>query len=207
MPTKQEYRMINRKVMTDTYKLCKEHEVLKEAIKYSINNSKVIYEHDMLNVPIINGDTNIVVSGKRSYEAASFYKGKKIAVLNFANNHHIGGSPYSAGAQEESLCRCSTLLPCLEAHKKDFYQYHIELYENGKIDNYGNDDIIYIPDVVVFKTDVSEPQLMDEKDWFKVDVITSAAPQVKYGYDENKLYFELKARIKRILDIAYLNNV
>ena len=38
-------------------------------------------------------------------EDGKAYRGRKVAVLNFANNHSIGGAPFSAGAQEESLCR------------------------------------------------------------------------------------------------------
>lgn len=37
-----------------------------------------------------------------------------------------------------------------------------------------NDDTIYSPSVDVFKTDTVEPVLMDDKDWFKVDVLTCA---------------------------------
>ena len=66
--------------------------------------------------------TKYVVFGKRTLEAAKYYKGKKVAVLNFANSHFIGGAPFSAGAQDESICRCSTLYPCLQAMCEVFYQ-------------------------------------------------------------------------------------
>ena len=42
-----------------------------------------------------------------------------------------------------------------------------------------NADIIYTPDVTVFKTDTSCPKLMNEKDWYDVDVITCAAPNLR----------------------------
>ena len=72
------------------------------------------------------------------------------------------------------------------------------------IDNYGWDDIIYVPDVVIFKTDVSIPELLNKSDWYKVDVIVSAAPEFWrwYPYSESKFKDVIKKRIKRILDVA-----
>lgn len=34
-----------------------------------------------------------------------------------------------------------------------------------------NDDIIYTPDVIVFKTDTSFPGIMDEADWYAVYIV------------------------------------
>ena len=46
----------------------------------------------------------------------------------------------------------------------------------------GNDDLIYTPDVVVFKSDARTdpvyPQMMECEAWYKVNVITCAAPQL-----------------------------
>ena len=39
-----------------------------------------------------------------------------------------------------------------------------------------NDDLIYTPDVTFFKSDTSRPELLPEKDWTKVDVISCSAP-------------------------------
>lgn len=204
----KDYRSINRAVMTNTYELCFKINSLKESIIYSIANQRVILENEYIN-PDRSGkcDTNVFVSNKRTYEAAGGYRGKKVAVLNFANNHSIGGSPYSAGAQEESLCRCSTLLPCLQACESTFYKPHRDAFVNGQLDEYGNSDIIYTPNVTVFKTDESEPKLLDEDDWYNVDVITCAAPEVKYGYNAEKLDELLTKRIRRILDVAAMNKV
>ena len=203
----KDYRRINREVMTHTYELCSKINSLKKSIEYSISNQKVILETDNINPERQEScQSKIFVSKKRTYEAARAYKGRKIAVLNFANNHSIVGAPYSAGAQEESLCRCSTLLPCLEACESTFYQPHRDAFDKGVLDNYGNDDIIYTPRITVFKTDESDPELLDENYWFNVDVITCAAPEVKYGYNSN-LYKILVNRITRILDIASKNGV
>ena len=181
---KSEYRRINREVMTDTKLQYETIPELKEAVKNSIELQFMVAQEENIDQPVADShQTKYVCSGKRSFEAAKDYKGKKIAVLNFANNHSIGGSPFSAGAQEESLCRCSTLLPCLEAMNEPFYQKHICQFASKEINYMGNDDLIYTPDVVVFKTDERTdpiyPKMMDPSEWYKVDVITSAAPQLR----------------------------
>jgi uncharacterized protein (TIGR02452 family) len=205
---KSEYRRINREVMTDTKLQYETIPELKEAVKNSIELQFMVAQEENIDQPVADShQTKYVCSGKRSFEAAKDYKGKKIAVLNFANNHSIGGSPFSAGAQEESLCRCSTLLPCLEAMNEPFYQKHICQFASKEINYMGNDDFIYTPDVVVFKTDERTdpiyPKMMDPSEWYKVDVITSAAPQLRkvrtLPANYNDVIF---SRIKKILDVA-----
>ena len=61
-------------------------------------------------------DTAVSVTGDRSYQAAMrLHKdnpGAKIAVMNFANAFHAGGGvAKGCSAQEECLCRTSTLYP------------------------------------------------------------------------------------------------
>ena len=110
------FSMINNEVMTDTVQQYQSNPVLKEAVCSSIERQYMVAEEDNIDLPKAEASTTkYIVSGKRSFEAAKCYPAKKVAVLNFANNHSIGGSPFSAGAQEESLCRCSTLYPCLQA--------------------------------------------------------------------------------------------
>jgi uncharacterized protein (TIGR02452 family) len=55
-----------------------------------------------------------------------------------------------------------------------FYQPHRDAH-----DPIHNDDIIYTPGVTVFKTDTAMPELMPESDWYDVDVITCAAPNLR----------------------------
>ena len=202
------YRKINYEVMTDTMKQYKSVAELKEAVKSSIERQYMVAQEDNIDQPTVeNSQTQYVCSGKRSFEAAKAYKGKKIAVLNFANCHSIGGNPLYSGAQEESLCRCSTLLPCLEAMREPFYLKHIRQYEAKEIGNIGTDDLIYTPDVVVFKTDEFTdpiyPKMMEQSEWYKVDVITSAAPELMKMNYKPKNYVEIiTSRVKKILDVA-----
>lgn len=181
---------------------------LKEAIQYSIDHQFMVAHEERIDQPVVQeSQTQYICSGKRSFEAAKAYRGKKIAVLNFANNHSIGGAPFYAGAQEESLCRCSTLLPCLEAMEKDFYIKHSDDYSKHLINEMGNDDLIYTPGVVVFKTDERTdpvyPKMMDAGEWYKVDVITSAAPELFKMYQRPANYEDIiTSRVKKILDVA-----
>ena len=210
---KSEYRKINHEVMTDTTLQYETIPELKEAVKSSIERQFMVAQEENIDQPIADSNKpRYICSGKRSFEAAKDYKGKKTAVLNFANNHSIGGSPFTAGAQEESLCRCSTLLPCLEAMSEPFYEKHIRQFASKEINYMGNDDLIYTPDVVVFKTDERTdpiyPKMMDQNEWYKVDVITSAAPQLRkvrtLPVNYNDVIF---SRIKKILDVAAKEHV
>ena len=204
-----DYRQINETVMNNTQELCANLNVLKSAIENSIQKAYVVYQDETITVNSApaNEHTTIVVSSKRTYEAAEKYKGKKICCLDFANNHSVGGAPWHAGAQEESLCRTSTLYPCLYAKRQEFYEKHIQEYETHKIDEMGNDDLIYIPDVVVFKTDESIPKLKPEDSWFKTDVIVCAAPQLQKNYDTDVFRKIMTSRIKKILDGAAKESV
>lgn len=201
------YREINWEVMMDTKIRYESDEELIEAVKNSIERQYMVAQEENIDQPKVeNSQTKYICSGKRSFEAAKAYKGKKTAVLNFADNHAIGGAPFSSGAQEESLCRCSTLLPCLQAMRMPFYQKHMRQFEVGEIDYLGNDDLIYTPDVVVFKTDERTapvyPRIMERSEWYKVDVISCAAPELQRAPMPANYVELITSRIKKILDVA-----
>ena len=42
-----------------------------------------------------------------------------------------------------------------------------------------NDDIIYTPKITVFKSDTDFPEMLPEEDWYVVDVLTCAAPNLR----------------------------
>lgn len=208
------YKQLNYEIMVDTVRHYQTMPELVEGILQTIEKQYIVLHDEKIDAHLKSPEshTKYIISGKRSFEAAGAYKGKKVAVLNYANNHHIGGAPFSAGAQEESLCRCSTLFPCISAMKDEFYERHIKQYQNGEIDHMGNDDLIYSPDIIVFKTDERTipvyPQIMKKEDWFNVDVITCAAPELWQGYKKPNNYEEIiSSRIKKILDVAAKENV
>jgi len=199
-----DYRSMNKSVMDDTQMLCGNLDSLRRSIENSLAKEYVVYQSDALALKSVtaNKDMKVIVSKERTYQAAEKYKGKKVCCLDFANYYSIGGAPWSAGAQEESMCRCSTLYPCLCARKQDFYEKHIREDIAGVIDYMGSDDLIFIPGVTVFKTDESEPKLMPEHDWYNVDVIVAAAPELDWDSEEPGFRKVMEQRIKRILDVA-----
>lgn len=211
----------NVTIFQDTEKMCKEDERLKTAVRKSVETQQLILECDTMpeiDQKKFNLPAQVIVSKKRSYEAASAYKDRKVCVHNFASASNPGGGvTRGANAQEECLCRCSDLYFCLNTPEMwgGFYKPHREAK-----DPIHNDDIIYTPDVVVFKTDSAYPKMMPETDWYKVNVITCAAPNLREcpsnpfnSGDGNKAVRvsdeELKVihekRMRRILDVAFLN--
>lgn len=216
-------RAENVLVFEDTEKLCKTNPRLKEAVRRSTESQKLILEKEEL--PAVNrkrydARAEVIVSGKRTYEAALAYKDTKTAVHNFASASNPGGGvERGANAQEECLCRCSGLFFSLNTPKMwdGFYAPHRRAH-----DPIHNDDIIYTPDVTVFKSDTAEPKLMPESEWYDVDVITCAAPNLREQPDNaynsgdgkkavkvsDKELLEIhEKRLRRILDVAVLQGV
>ena len=208
----------NVTVFKDTERLCKTNPKLSESVKKATASQKLILEGDTLadqKKDIYEDPAKVVVSKKRTYEAAAGYKGQHVAVHNFASASNPGGGVVNgASAQEECLCRCSGLYFNLNTRAMwdGFYQPHRDAH-----DPIHNDDIIYTPGVTVFKTDTAMPELMPESDWYDVDVITCAAPNLrnqpsnKYNTrdgnkqtvmkDKNLLALHEK-RLRRILEVA-----
>ena len=124
---------------------------------------------------------NIFVTQERSLEAVrrmkTAYPQRRVAVLHFASGTNPGGGVIRGGVgQEESLCRCSTLYPCLQQHKvrKMFYDQH---QRTG--DPYYSDTCVYLPGIVGIRDDAPGGMLLSEMDRYTFDVITCAPPNVR----------------------------
>ena len=168
----------NIEIFADTEKLCMTNPILVQAWKKSSAEQKLILEKEIIECEKnrFQNAAEIRVSKKRTFEAAIEYNGKKTVVLNFASAKNPGGGVVNgSSAQEECLCRCSTLYSNLteEFLWKNFYQPH---RRSGS--SVHNDDLIYTPEVVVFKSDTACPKLLPEDEWVKVNVITCAAPNL-----------------------------
>lgn len=169
----------NIEIFRDTEKLCKTNPLLIQAWKESSANQKLILENEVIDCEkqVYEKPTTIVVSKKRTFEAAMGYSGKKVAVLNFASASNPGGGVVNgSSAQEECLCRCSTLYYNLT---EDYMWKNFYLPHRHQVNPIHNDDLIYTPDVVIFKSDTVYPRFMPEARWKKVNVITCAAPNLR----------------------------
>ncbi|MDE7254494.1 MAG: TIGR02452 family protein [Acetatifactor sp.] len=175
----------NVEIFNDTERLCKENQRLRKTVEQSNQGQYVLLETDELKVEAVHRfmeAAEIIVSKKRSLEAAGAYRDRKVCVHNFASATNPGGGvTKGSNAQEEAICRCSTLYFNINEDKvrNTFHSRHKSLLKAGNLNAAYNDDCIYTPDVAVFKTDTAEPKLMPEKDWYHVDVITCAAPNLR----------------------------
>lgn len=169
-------------VFQDTMDWIKADPDLSASIPAAKKNTRVYYEDDYpdFNRTIIK-DTKITVTGDRSYQAAMrLHKenpGARIAVMNFANAFHAGGGVTNgSSAQEECLCRTSTLYPLIyrKSLRDTYYKHHHELNTPK-----ASDSLIYTKGVIICKTDEDLPRRMPKDDWVKVDVITIAAPDLR----------------------------
>ncbi len=169
-------------VFKDTQDWIKNDPVLSASISVAKKNTTVFYEDDYPAFDSSNSkETVITVSGDRSYQAAMRLHrdnpDAKIAVMNFANAFHAGGGVTTgASAQEECLCRTSTLYPLLYRRtlRDTFYKHHYTLNTPK-----ASDSLVYTEGVIICKTDEDLPKRMPKEDWVTVDVITIAAPDLR----------------------------
>lgn len=119
-------------------------------------------------------------------------------VLNFANAHFAGGGfRLGANAQEESICRRSTLFASLKSPEaRRFYRennFHLRRAEA--------DMLIYSPNVIVFRN----PRNELEQDPRVVSVVSAAAPNRRglgMFLPRHTLEDVFERRIRMILELA-----
>lgn len=215
-------RTKNAEIFRDTERRYTSDSTLMQAVQQSTKNQVFIAESENITVPSVykTDKAKVVVSSKRSLEAVETYakQGKKVCVLNFASATNPGGGVVNgSSAQEECICRCTTLYPCLntDAMWNAFYKPHRKaanpLYNN---------DCIYTPDVCVFKSDTSFPEILPKDEWWNVNILTCAAPNLRerpsnamnpHAGDKSakitptELEKLLTKRIRRIFEIAVAN--
>ncbi len=161
---------------------------LRDAVSFGRLNTRLYREGEDPEVPIPESTegregrtAGVLVTDHKTFETAmelsDRYPGKKIAVLNFASATRPGGGVLKGSrAQEESLCRCSTLYSTLD--RKWLYDQYYTVNRNRGDARY-SDACIYSPGVIICKTDDSIPVRMKKEDWRQVDVISCAAPNLR----------------------------
>ena len=171
------------KVFEDTQEWYKTDKDLKAAVEKSIKETTLYAdgEYPVMHSAQEQFDTRITVTKNKSFEAAmdlcKKYPDKKIAVHNFASATNPGGGVVGGSrAQEECLCRCSTLYPVLNTNLLwgGFYGFH-----RSRHDVLYTDACIYSPGILIIKTDTELPKRLPKEEWCQVDVITCAAPNLR----------------------------
>ena len=215
-------RFENAEVFRDTERMCRENGRLRAAIAASRKGQRLIAEGAAVGSVDMNRfeeEATVVVSPKRTFEAAVAYAGRmRTCAHNFASATNPGGGVVNgSSAQEEALCRCSTLYFNLNVRDMwdGFYTPHREAHNPLH-----NDDIVYTPGVVVFKSDTAYPRTLAESEWKTLDVITCAAPNLRerpsnrMNAGDGDVQVEISAadlqglherRLMRILDVAAAN--
>lgn len=178
-------------VFQDTAEWCRQDKTLAAAVRKAREQSVIYPDGTELRLPEKKpaGKTLIEVTARRSFEAAMAlqqdYPKAKAAVHNFASATNPGGGvTRGSRAQEECLCRCSTLYPVLRSQTfwDKFYGYHRSLHDTRYTDT-----CIYSPGILIIKTDTDVPERMDQREWHRVDVLTCAAPNLRERrYDDAK---------------------
>ena len=134
---------------------------------------------------------SFMLAMKRDYDNRHLFgkESENILVLNLANPVNPGGGVRKgARAQEEDLCRKSSLLLSLESKAASrYYTYNRSLHTYM-----GSDALIITPQVEVIKDNNGE--LLDES--FVCAVMTCAAPMIKFGL-EGMSESEYKAMVYR----------
>ena len=210
-------------VFEDTQAYYTENRRLADAVQRSKSAVKLYAENDYPELPEASKAGSVAVTKSKTFEAAMrLHKERpdaKIAVLNFASATNPGGGVKSgSGAQEESLCRCSTLYPTLN-QRELWDQYYLPNREAN--DPLHTDVCIYSPKVVICKTDESIPRRLPEEQFVTVDVITCAAPNLRQqpgnyhnpdasraaAITKQQLYALHVKRAKHVLHVAAANGI
>ena len=171
------------KIFQDTQNFYTNDKTLKNSIQASIDGTKFYDATIYPPLPEKNFDaTKISVVQGRTFETAINLRGKnpdaRIAVHNFASATNPGGGViHGSRAQEESLCRCSTLYPVLDTDEnfKRYYNFH-----RRRNDSIYTDACIFTPNIFICKSDIDLPQRLPQENFVMVDVMTCAAPNLKF---------------------------
>lgn len=206
------------RIFNETMELGRNKPELRAAIQKSLNGQRIIWEEDPLFAagPCHDSPAALVITPERTLGAVRKYlgSGKRICVLNFASSVTPGGGvARGMASQEESICRISTLYAAISdrATAGAFYDRHWEMIRSREMSRKNRDDCIFTPDVITIREDTFDCTLLPEKEWYETDVITCAAPDLRYDDentydpDDEELTKVFEKRWRRILSVAAQN--
>lgn len=143
---------------------------IEEVLVISPEDGQKLLESDMSSY-MSDSMCKITINTKDSFEAGRAYDNP--LVMNFANAHNPGGGfKLGANAQEEALCRCSTLYASITS-KAAGKMYS---YNNTHASRVESDYMLISPNVVVFRD--KDLSLLDKP--VVMGVVTVPAPN-RYG--------------------------
>ncbi|MBR4153642.1 MAG: TIGR02452 family protein [Selenomonadaceae bacterium] len=193
-------------IFRDTEEFYKSDENLKRAITDSIKGTQFYGAEDYPSLPEKRFDkTEITVIKRRTFDAAISMQRKhlelRIAVHNFASATNPGGGVlYGSRAQEEALCRCSTLYPVLDTENNWENYYNVN---RERKDPLHDDACIYSPEIIICKSDGDRPARLPRDKWDLVDVITIAAPNLsKFQISDEELFALQEKRIRHMFTVV-----
>lgn len=213
-----------RNIFFDTYRKIDKSKINPYQSKiFALKNGMGIsFEDTIIDLPRSNKGGNkcefVVESGrsfavvKRLINCGFINNDDKIAVLNFANYYTPGGGVIDGcKAQEESLCRISTLYAHLEKLRIPFYENNIKNKIKGN--RRAGDRGIYTKNVIQLKQDTSLPsyKILPKEERLITDVLTVAAPDLRFDcelkHNSKKLKDIMVNRIKLTVAMAIKNKV
>jgi uncharacterized protein (TIGR02452 family) len=208
----KEFTMSNNKTIAVTLSICERGSYqapsgatveLREAIAAARNGTRLYRPNDFAALSVTPGGAvpRIEVTDETTAEAARRLiereNAKRVVALNFASARSVGGG-FLAGAkaQEEDLCRCSSLYVCLEPHR-GYYDANRAVKSVLYTDH-----AIYSPEVPFFRDDAYT--LLERP--FTVSIITMPAPNSReldrYPEAAARLSDTFHARTLKVLHLA-----
>jgi len=181
---------------------------IESEIASAMQNSTFIPERGYQRPSVLHDfETKVLLCNESVLTAIAFCANKGMEnpfVLNFASAKNVGGGwRKGAVAQEEAICRCSALDPCLQQFMGEFYEFHRKqknlMYSHR---------MIYSPQVPVFRNDFLEltaPILCS----FLTSPAVNKSNYMKRQRNKRKAEKEvsdtMRERIRRVLEIAAQN--
>ncbi len=205
-----EQRNKRLEMFEDTLRRCESSQKRMKEIAYSRANT-VLWKTPLQDIVLgeqrfQNRCEVLVVTNKLISEVKWLCKecsGERIGVLDMASPIHSGGSVLKGGeGMEESLCRETTLYPCLDTDylRREFYDKNV-LGRDGA----HSDVCVYIPAIVGVSTEDTEGNWREEQEEYSFDVICSAIPSVREQRRmEEQMEAVLKVAASKEIDVLVL---
>lgn len=207
------------RIFEETMALCRSNPTLVKCVDYSTREQTITWQEDPLYAAEnrYSESASLILSPQRTFEAARKYasQSRRVCALNFASSVTPGGGvTRGTTAQEESMCRISTLYASISDKETVgvFYERHWQMIHDEEMGRENRDDCIYTPRIKVIREDTFDCDMLPESEWYSVNVLTCAAPDLRlaengrtYRPSTMELIQVFENRWRRILSVAARN--